>query len=267
MPNGMTGEILKEKLKQYQFYHVIQLDEDTFTPGVQQYIPLQQKIHNALASLPLQGKRVLDIGCRDGLFCFEAENMGAKEVIGIDNNVSIAATEFLIPYFDSKVNIFELNVYDLTPEIYGMFDVIIFAGVLYHLRYPFWALKRVRDVVVDHGKIIIETGILDAWDTHALLFCPTGAESPYEPTSVAFFNTKGLIDTLFSLGITVRHVDYLHERAIKKSTLALKSEPEIELGMPINRATLVCERTPEILDADRMKYWEHTHAFHTTGRF
>jgi tRNA (mo5U34)-methyltransferase len=43
----------------------------------------------------VRGKRVIDIGCRDGMFSFEAERMGAAEVTGIDNDLSTAAVEFL----------------------------------------------------------------------------------------------------------------------------------------------------------------------------
>ena len=41
--------------------------------------------------------------------------------------------------------------------------------------------------------------------------------------------------------------------------VALKPEPDIELAMPINRATLICEETPEASDPDPMKYWERIH--------
>jgi SAM-dependent methyltransferase len=256
MESNPTGSVIRAKLQQYLFFQVIELDEGLFTPGFQEVVPLQQYILKALASLPFQGKRVLDIGCRDGLFCFEEEKRGAREVIGIDNNLSTAAVEFLIPYFHSQVKMFEVNIYDLTPEMFGMFDVIIFPGVLYHLRYPFWALRLIRDVLVDGGQVLIETALLDAWDSQALLYCPIGAESPYEPTSVTFQYSR-LIDTLHSLGITVRTIEYLGARATKRLTLELKPEPDIELAMPINRATLMCEKTlrrliltDEVLGAD-----------------
>jgi hypothetical protein len=38
--------------------------------------------------------------------------------------------------------------------------------------------------------------------------------------TVTFFNTKGLIDTLLSLGITVRTIEYLGARAMKRVTLS-----------------------------------------------
>ena len=41
---------------------------------------------------------------------------------------------------------YQKNLYDLKEEDYGKFDIIIFAGVLYHLRYPFQALKSIINV-------------------------------------------------------------------------------------------------------------------------
>jgi 2-polyprenyl-3-methyl-5-hydroxy-6-metoxy-1,4-benzoquinol methylase len=83
--------------KKYDFYHVIEVAPGIFTPGNQFLRPSQKVILDALAKVDLAGRRFLDIGCRDGLFSFEAERRGAAEVIGIDNDLSLAATEFLIP--------------------------------------------------------------------------------------------------------------------------------------------------------------------------
>ena len=84
---------------------------------------------NAL-NADLNGKRVLDVGCRDGLYSFMAERRGAADVIGIDNDLSKAAVEVLIPYFGSAVRMHEMNLYELTAARFGTFDVLIFADVL-----------------------------------------------------------------------------------------------------------------------------------------
>jgi hypothetical protein len=47
-----------------------------------------------------------------------------------------SATEFLIPFFKSKVRMLQQNLQDLKAQELGLFDVILFPGVLYHLRYP-----------------------------------------------------------------------------------------------------------------------------------
>jgi SAM-dependent methyltransferase len=150
----------------------------------------------------LKGKRVLDIGCRDGAQSFAAERLGASEVIGIDNDLSDGLTSFLIPFKSSKVRAFHCNVIDLSRKQFGEFDIVVFPGVLYHLRYPIWGLRRIADVLKPDGVLIIEGEFIGAFADLPIRFCPIGSDSPYDGISVAFFNEAGIIDTLFSLGFS-----------------------------------------------------------------
>jgi hypothetical protein len=45
----------------------------------------------------------------------------------------------------------------------------------------------------------------------AMLFCPIGHEGPYDfdPNSCTFFNEKGLVDTMKSLGFETVSIEYL----------------------------------------------------------
>jgi hypothetical protein len=79
----MNETQLREELKKYNFYHIINLTENLSTAGCEILVPLQEVALKALRSIDLQNKRVLDIGYRDGLSSFEAEKLGAQEVIGI----------------------------------------------------------------------------------------------------------------------------------------------------------------------------------------
>lgn len=256
---------LQQKLLQYQFYHFIELTENVQTPGIAEYVPTQQGVLAALDRADLRGKRVLDIGCRDGLYSFKAEQRGASEVIAIDNCLSRAAVELLIPELNSKVQMHEQNLFDLSEESYGKFDTIIFAGVLYHLRYPFWALKILRDLLTDRGRIIIETGVMLNDPDFPLLFCPTEGDSPYEPTSVTFFNPKGLRDTLATLGLRVVHEELLnHPELLHQSPrLGIKDRVKRFLGRTpdrvIDRMTLTCEVGVATSSADTREYWDATH--------
>ena len=268
----MTEAEIRERMGRYKFYHTIRLTDDITTPGWKTDGRLVEMTLRHLRTLDLKGKRVLDIGCRDGLFCFEAEKLGAAEVIGIDSDVSAGAVEFLIPFFGSRVRMHELNVFDLTPGTFGKFDVVLFPGVLYHLRYPVWALKLVRDVIADDGLLVLETAVLVDDNSRAMLFCPVGADSPYEPTSCTFYNTKGLADTLHSLGLAVQQTEYLNPQLHAAPVLTLKERLRALLGAPpaprapvVDRMTLVCRLAPEVLDARVTKYWDGTHHIHTRG--
>ena len=122
----MQDSELIKKIKEHDFYHDIKLKEGISTKSFKADAELHYDINDLThwsqkrnmsyiddAKINFKNKRVLDIGCRDGLFSFEAEKRGASEVIGIDNDISKGAMEFLIPYFKSKVKMFKKNLYGL----------------------------------------------------------------------------------------------------------------------------------------------------------
>jgi SAM-dependent methyltransferase len=272
------NQIINE-LEKYRWYHRIKLTETLCTPGSEKLIPLQDVVIRAISSIDLSNKRVLDIGCRDGLFCFEAEKLGAQDIIGIDNDLSQGAVNFLIPYFQSKVQMYQLNLFDLKRETFGDFDVVIFPGVLYHLRYPFWGLKLIKDVLQDGGFLILETAVLLDENKQSLLFCPIGDDSPFEPTSCTFFNLKGLLDTLSSIGFDVQEIELMNNNHLLEYTpegvilstdsrqkpkgLHWKGSESKE--QVIDRITLICQKNLSLEDEPVMNYWNKTHKVHTTG--
>lgn len=273
----MDRQTVQEQLKKHKFYHIIELEDGLSTPGFPYYIPTQQVALRALRSIPLQGKRVLDIGCRDGLFSFEAEKLGAREVIGIDNCLSTGATEFLIPHLRSKVKMYEMNMLDLRPETFGKFDVVICPGVLYHLRYPFSGLKAIADVLEDGGRMVLETAILRAWKRWAMMHCPVGKESPFEPTSVTFFNERGLESSLNSLGIRVdeahfrydlnfellkRREDWTYALWVQAQRVAPTLMRTVMHNFAIDRGVFVGTKQSALESSQDKEYWERTHRMH-----
>ena len=71
----------------------------------------------------------------------------------------------------SKVEDVELDVLDISPERVGVFDLVLFLGVLYHMPHPLLALERVASVV---GKqLILETHVdMNEHDRPVLAFYP-----------------------------------------------------------------------------------------------
>ena len=191
----MENEEILKKIKKYNWYHEIEVQNGIKTSAVDalevdgRYHTYsssakdhwnQRNIFNILKDIDFKNKKVLDIGCRDGLYSFYAEKQGAKEIIGIDNDLSRGAVEFLIPYFKSKVKMYQKNLYDITEKDYGKFDIILFVGVLYHLRYPFYSFKKIKDILNNDGKLILETGIYLDDNKRSMLYCPIENDSEFE---------------------------------------------------------------------------------------
>jgi hypothetical protein len=162
----------------------------------------------------------------------------------------------------------EMNLLSLSPATLGTFDVVLFFGVLYHLRYPFWSLNLIKNMLADGGILIVETAILMDDNQMAMLYCPTGQESPYkDATSCTFFNLKGLSDTLFSIGVTIEQ-EYLPEDFKSRSQMQIREVVGSILrgkkrGPHIRRATLTCRKMPQAPDVVTANYWEETHRRHT----
>lgn len=92
----------------------------------------------------LDGWQVLDIGCNAGFYSFELARRGAR-VLGIDRDPHYleqarwAAQQYRL---EDKVQFKQMQIYDLAREP-GSFDLVLFMGVFYHLRYPLLALDTV----------------------------------------------------------------------------------------------------------------------------
>ncbi len=95
----------------------------------------------------LAGARALDIGCNAGFYAFQLAERGAS-VLGLDLDEHYLqqarwAAEQLDP--DGRVEFRQGQVYDVAGE--EPFDLVLFLGVLYHLRYPLLAL----DLIWEHA--------------------------------------------------------------------------------------------------------------------
>jgi tRNA (mo5U34)-methyltransferase len=97
----------------------------------------------------LSGKSVLDVGCNAGFYSIEMKKRGAARVVGIDSDeVYLEQGRFaagVSGYGDIEFR--RMDVYDV-GKLGEQFDVVIFMGVLYHLRHPLLALDILHDTVV-----------------------------------------------------------------------------------------------------------------------
>jgi tRNA (mo5U34)-methyltransferase len=146
-----------------RWWHELELAPGIVTPGDdsnRMKLPILDEL-----GLPkrLDGLRVLDIGCSDGFFSFEMERRGA-EVVAIDF-VPETYTGFATArrILGSAVEYRMDNVYNLNPEAYGQFDVVLFLGVLYHLRKPLAGLDAIRAVTKTGGQIFVGTMMIDEY--------------------------------------------------------------------------------------------------------
>ncbi|CCD99967.1 TIGR04290 family methyltransferase [Bradyrhizobium sp. STM 3809] len=96
----------------------------------------------------LTGKSVLDIGCNAGFYAMEMKRRGADRVLGLDSDEDyLAQARFAADVNGLDIEFRKLSAYDV-GQLGERFDLVIFMGVLYHLRHPLLALDLIREYVV-----------------------------------------------------------------------------------------------------------------------
>jgi len=188
-----VDEWLKRRIAEEPYwFHRIELPGGLVTPGWSD--PRVDKLPHFGLPEDMSGMRVLDIGHAEGFFSFEAERRGAAEVIGIENYPPMARKfEICRAASDSHARSYLASVYDLSPQTFGTFDLVMFFGVLYHLRHPILALQKIQSVCT--GTLLMQTATCDnTSDKPVAEFHPFGLQSgppenpSYDPTCFWFPN-------------------------------------------------------------------------------
>lgn len=96
----------------------------------------------------LKGWSVLDIGCNGGFYSLEMKRRGASRVLGIDTDEGyLRQARFAAEVTELDVDFVRMPVWDVAA-LRERFDLVIFMGVLYHLRHPLLALDLIHEHVV-----------------------------------------------------------------------------------------------------------------------
>ena len=177
------------------WFHSIDVGNGVVTPGQKSSKLLELEL-SRLKLPSLHGKSILDVGAWDGYFSFECEKLGARRICALDHYVwcmdlyqqqkyyqnCLNNNSTPIPYenlpanwkphdmpgksgFDSahlllKSNVEQkvLNFMSCDIVEIGCFDIVLFLGVLYHLKNPFESIKRIA--MISHELAIIETAAI-----------------------------------------------------------------------------------------------------------
>ncbi len=176
------------------WWHTLDLGDGVVTPGV-----TTPSIHRLLSSaIPddLSGWTVLDVGAWDGYYSFACEKRGAR-VTAIDNNMHLRGRkgfDTARTILDSSAEFFEMDLFDLPDTFPATFDLVLFFGVLYHLKDPLRALevlaKRTGRLLILESHYIRTLG-----DEPIMRFYP-GTELYNDPTSWWGPNLPCILDML-----------------------------------------------------------------------
>jgi tRNA (mo5U34)-methyltransferase len=228
---------LRSRVDAATWWHSIDLGGGIVTPGAKTAEELEKEL--AWLKLgDLRGKSVLDIGSWDGYFAFAAEKLGADRVVALDHyvwsydlseymqvwnscierNVPVPAPDTLPDVWrpaelpgrrafdvahealDSNVEVVVADLLDCDLKALGTFDVVLYLGVLYHMRNPLLALERLAQVT--RGVAIIETQAEHFRAAERLPMCRflEGGALKSDPTNWWTFNKAALLSMCRAAG-------------------------------------------------------------------
>lgn len=207
--------------------HSIDCGDEIITPGTLAQKAIKRKLKK-IKIPPLKGKSVLDIGAWDGFYSFKAEEMGADKVTALEyfswltdgnqkqlNSITHTMEPETFPEgsldgkkgFDTVHLIKKSKVHSLVGDFtkinlndLGEFDISLFLGVLYHLREPFTALRRLSSVTRELAIIETHAIYIPEQEDKALFQFYPGRELNNDPTNWWSPNLKGLKSACIAAG-------------------------------------------------------------------
>jgi tRNA (mo5U34)-methyltransferase len=221
---------IEQRISAVHWFHSIDLG-GVLTPGHK--TPAQLAFE--ASHLPdVRGRSVLDIGAWDGYFSFECERRGASRVTSLDHFV----WHMDIPgWHDYGADCVARGVRPLTPEeagfyfpdslpgkagydlahetlgsraepvvcdymhFEGSFDVVLYMGVLYHMKDPLPALEKVASLAREVAVIETEAAAFPGTEHVPLLeFFPRSELRLGDPTNYFAPNLRGLTEMCLAAG-------------------------------------------------------------------
>ena len=203
----MTPEQIA-RMNSISWAHRIDLGDGIVTPGYYQHTAEHATLHFGMPE-SLAGKNVLDLGCSDGMFSFEAKRRGAEYVLAIDSSAHDAlcigksktwpdgfnlAREVL----GAQVDFIDSDLFTVGPR--NAADVVLFYGVLYHLDDPIGGLRKVFSLVKEGGYALIETAYFEDMPEDKGWHFRPGHDG--DPSNKWYPSIKGLTDALLYVGFS-----------------------------------------------------------------
>lgn len=119
---------------------------------------------------PLQGRKVLDVGCGSGYHCWRMAAEEAQLVVGIDPTMLFFVQHLAVKRFCPELPVWFLPVrMEEWPAPSGAFDTVFSMGVLYHRRSPLDHILELKAVLAPGGELVLETLVVEGDERTVLM--------------------------------------------------------------------------------------------------
>ena len=238
--SGLTTDAIRDRIRELgEWFHNINLGGVQTAPDhfLGDYPAIKWERFSHALPADLSGKTVLDVGCNAGFYCLEMKRRGAARVVGVDSDARyLAQARFAAEVEDAEIEFHQLSVYEL-PTLGERFDIVLFMGVLYHLRHPLLALDILHDCVA-RDLLVFQSMLRGSAETKSF-------ERDYE-----FWQTEQFEDSAYPRMYFVEH-KYAHdptnwwipthacaEAMLRSAGFDVTGQPEEEV--------FICRRRPNV---------------------
>jgi tRNA (mo5U34)-methyltransferase len=153
----MTTEQIRRRVEELgQWFHNLDLGGVKTAPDhfLGDYPSAKWQRFSAAIPADLHGKSVLDVGCNAGFYSIQMKQRGAERVVAIDTDEKyLAQARFAAEVSGAEIEFRNLSVYRV-GELRERFDLVLFMGVLYHLRHPLLALELLHEHAVEDLLVV-----------------------------------------------------------------------------------------------------------------
>jgi SAM-dependent methyltransferase len=256
-----VDEATRTKINELSWFHAINFREAS-SPG-RGGNPPNWSLFGTLSFLgdtALEGARCLDVGAMDGLASFIMKERGAARVVATDLYDrpqfrlarSILGLETQVEYLPTT------HLSQLGARFgRGAFDVVVFAGVLYHVFSPLISLMQCRKLLKTGGLLIVET-MCTRREEPILILNPEQIPPPVDEYTTYFVPTRSAVEGMLKLaGFEV--LASLDVKGRNRTTVLARASRPSEIP---DRSELLCRmhdrlaRGADDLLAEELSYYD-----------
>lgn len=267
---GALGGLTDEAIRAMNWYYQVELRPGVYTGG--RIRGTSSMTREVVRNIDVTDRTCIDVGAQEALLAVLMARQGAKRVacydrLDLTDRLALVQEAYGVEldYFHS-LQLNELPA-RLAAENVAPYDVVIFAGVLYHMIDPLAGLATVRSLVREGGLVVVETSVM----ANNSFTAEINAKGRFYPGSNYFQISLGSLDYFLRM-MRLEPIDLLYTRpsdaGVCRATIVCRAVSKVVATTDdtwIHGNWITSDFTAAHLHYDRLKSSETAVPYHRPG--